>query len=189
VNFNFTRSADKDNPVATASGTDLIRGRSPGVKRLLVLLFALILAGAAFANTGGSSQAKLLKAILTGTVYDPNHAVIAFGEVVAQSVEGKNYWAKTNDEGIYKFYLPPGNYRVEANAPGFCPKRLDEFKILSASPTCSHCNAAAGSLDFVLEISEGATLDFETRPKPCAQKTMIRKAQPGKSDQLKRIAE
>jgi hypothetical protein len=158
------------------------------MKYLLFLLSALVLTGAVFADTG--PQAKLVKPpSLTGTVYDPNHAVIAFGEVVAQSVEGKNYWAKTNDEGIYKFYLPPGNYRVEANAPGFCPKRVDEFKILSVSPTCSSCKAAAGPLDFVLEISEGATLDFETRPKPCAQKTMIRKTQPGKSGQLKSVTE
>ena len=160
------------------------------MKRLFVLLIALVLTSAVFAQARRPSQLRLLKPpTLTGTVYDPNHAVIAFGEVVAQSVEGKNYWSTTNDEGIYKFYLPPGNYRVEANASGFCPKRVDEFRLLSTSPLCSRCDTHPASLDFVLEISEGGLLDIESRPKPCAQKTMIKKAPLGKSDFFKSIAE
>ena len=149
------------------------------MKRLLVLLFALILAGAGFADTRRSSPAKPLKPILAGTVYDTNHAAIAFGEVVAQSLEGKEYWATTNDEGVYKFELPSGTYRIEANAPGFCPKRVELFKIRNSRP---------GPLDFVLEVTKSAVLDIEGRGRPCPQKTMIRKEQPRKQDR-KSIAE
>jgi hypothetical protein len=152
------------------------------MKRLLVLLFALILAGAGFADTGRSSQAKLLKPILTGTVYDTNHAVIMSSEVVAQSPEGKEYWATTNELGVYRFQLAPGTYRIEANAPGFCPKRVDVFRILSYAPTCSRCKSQPG-LDFVLEEKPPSVLlDLEGRIKRCPQQTMIKKVQPRKQD-------
>jgi hypothetical protein len=73
------------------------------MKRLLLLLVALILVGTVLANTRSASQAKITKSILTGTVYDPNHAVIMSSEVVARSPEGKDYWATTNSDGVYKF--------------------------------------------------------------------------------------
>ena len=158
------------------------------MKRLLVLLFSLILAGAVLGDGWCPSQAKLLKPILTGTVYDTNHAVIVSGEVVAQSPEGKEYWATTNEQGAYRFQLPPGTYRIEANAPGFCPKRVDVFRILSYAPTCSRCKSQPG-LDFVLEEKPpSALLDLEGRIKRCPQQTMIKKEQPRKQDR-KSIAE
>jgi hypothetical protein len=150
-------------------------------KRLLYLLFSLILAGAVLGDTRCLSQAKLLKPILTGTVYDTNHAVIVSGEIVAQSPEGKEYWATTNDAGVYKFQIPSGTYRIEANAPGFCPKRVDVFRILSYAPTCSRCKSQPGALDFVLEEKPPSVLlDLEGRIKRCPQQTMIKKEQPRK---------
>src|SRR6476469_7241500 len=99
------------------------------MKRLLLLLVALILAGTVLANASGTSQTKVTKGILTGTVYDPNHAVIMSAEVVARSPEGKDYWATTNSEGVYRFELPLATYRIEENAPGFCPKRVEVFRL------------------------------------------------------------
>ena len=125
---------------------------------LLFLSFALILAGAVLGKTSGASQAK--KLILTGTVYDPNHAVVFNGEVVAQDFEGKEYSVLTNDEGVYKFELPFGTYKIEANASGFCPRRIDVIRVRSSLKE---------KLDFVLEIKEG--------DRPCPQKTMIKKEQ------------
>ena len=142
------------------------------MKRLLIFLsLALILAGAVLGKTSGASQGKNL--ILIGTVYDTNHAVIADSEVVAQNFEGKEYSVMTNGEGVYKFELPFATYRIEANASGFCPRRVDVLRVHN-SPT--------QKLDFVLEIKHG--------DRPCAQKTMIKNERPIRKPELFRsIAE
>ena len=138
---------------------------------LLFLSLALILAGAVLGKTSAASQGKNL--ILIGTVYDTNHAVIADSEVVAQNFEGKEYSVMTNGEGVYKFELPFATYRIEANASGFCPRRVDVLRVHN-SPT--------QKLDFVLETKQG---DW-----PCAQKTMIKNERPIRKPELFRsIAE
>jgi hypothetical protein len=48
---------------------------------LIFLSFGLSVAAAVLGNTCGASEGK--KLVLTGTVYDINHAVIVSGEVVA----------------------------------------------------------------------------------------------------------
>jgi hypothetical protein len=143
------------------------------MKGLLLISFALILAGAVLANPRRSSQASARRVLLSGTVYDVNHAVIVWSEVTAQNAEGKNFWAITNDEGVYKFELPLDEYRIEANAPGFCPKRIDLVR-MRKSP-------AQGPLDFVLEMTQS--------DRPCAQKSMIKKGPRIKPGPPKDIAE
>jgi hypothetical protein len=155
-------------------GRDARATSKQSMKRLLFISFAGILAGAALINPGLSSQASSKRVLLTGRVYDVNHAVIFMSEVTAQNAEGRNFWAATNDAGVYKFELPLDEYRIEANAPGFCPKRIDLVRMLK-SP-------AQKPLDFVLDMTQS--------DRPCAQKTMIKKASPGsKQGPPKHIAE
>ncbi|MFS8084575.1 MAG: carboxypeptidase-like regulatory domain-containing protein, partial [Acidobacteriota bacterium] len=100
---------------------DGLETRRSQVKRHILLSgFALVLAGNLFGQTNGPSRKLDEKVVLTGTVYDINHAVIPFARVVARSFEGKEYETKTNDEGRYKIELPSALYRIEANAYGFC---------------------------------------------------------------------
>jgi Carboxypeptidase regulatory-like domain len=140
------------------------------MKRLVFLSFALVLAGSVLANSRSTSQEKTKKGVVTGTVYDVNHALIVSGEVVAQDPEGKEYWATTNTEGVYRFELPLAAYRIEANAPGFCPKRVEVFKVRSSRPV---------ALDFMLEEKPASVLlDLEGHIKRCPQQTMIKKGQP-----------
>lgn len=145
------------------------------MKRLLFLFFALLLAGAVVANTGRSSEAKAAKTILFGTIYDTNHAVIANAQVVAQSFEGKEFWATSNTEGAYKIELPSGRYKVEANSPGFCPRQV--------AIVGDGRSTLQRPLDLVLELQDG--------DRPCKQKTMIKKEpRPTRKPQLFRsIAE
>jgi hypothetical protein len=136
------------------------------MKHLFIFLsFALILTGALIGKTSGASQSK--KLILSGTVYDINHAVIASSEVVAQDFAGKEYWVLTNSEGFYKFELPFATYKIEANAAGFCPKRVDVIKVRSS---------LRQTLDFVLEVKES--------DRACAQKTMIKKERPTRKPEV-----
>lgn len=149
------------------------------MKRSPLLLIALILAGSVLANTTSTFQAKVTKGVLTGTVYDRNHAVIMNSEVVARSPEEKEYWATTNSEGVYKFELPLATYRIEANAPGFCPRRVEQFKMRNSRP---------GLLDFVLEEKPAMGLleldgsgnvirELGRRGRQCPQQTMIKREQ------------
>lgn len=130
---------------------------------VLFLLIALILTCAVPGQTGRSSQNVDKKVILSGTVYDIHGSVIAFSEVVARSSSGKDYQATTNTEGIYKIELPPDVYKIEANAPGFCPTRAEMFRV-RYSPFIT------ALFDVVLEVSEG--------DRPCKQKTMLKKQEP-----------
>ena len=58
---------------------------------------------------------------ITGTVYDPNGAVIPFATVAIYSVSAnKTATTQPDDSGVYKFEdLVPGTYRIEIDAPGF----------------------------------------------------------------------
>jgi hypothetical protein len=107
--------------------------------------------------------------ILLGTVYDMYHSVIVGGHVVARDPNGKDYVATTNGEGVYHFDVPAGIYKVEANAEGFCPRRVNDFK------------ATESVLDFVLVVRDGM--------KPCKQRSMIKQPQTKLPDILWGIAE
>ena len=132
------------------------------MKRVLLFVSCvLFLAAAVFGMSGGTTQGIDPKLILTGIVYDSNHAVIAGSQVVAQDFEGKEYSALTNGEGVYKLELPFATYIIEANASGFCPKRVDVLKV--------HRSLTVKPLDFVLQFNDG--------DRPCPQKTMIKKEQ------------
>lgn len=79
---------------------------------LILSLFAfLTITANAQVTTGG----------ITGTVTDPNGAVVAGATVTATSADTNAVRETTTDgEGNYAFQLlPPGNYRIEATATGF----------------------------------------------------------------------
>jgi hypothetical protein len=127
-------------------------------RSMLLLAFALILAGAISGQTGSAPQTDDKKVILTGTVYDINGAVIPFSHVLAQNPAGKEYRVMTNTEGYYKIELPVDIYAIKVDAPGFCPSAVRFFRVRN-SPS------GAATLDVVLDVADG--------DRPCKQKTMI----------------
>lgn len=141
------------------------------MKRVVQLLtVALLLVPAGVAQQQPRFPGNPPKTILLGTVYDMYHAVIFRAHIVARDSEGQDYEASTNIEGVYYFDVPAGIYKVEANAEGFCPKRIDDFKLTT------------GVLDFVLVFPEDN--------KPCKQRTMLKQPSPGRPlDILRGIAE
>ncbi|MFN2577368.1 MAG: carboxypeptidase-like regulatory domain-containing protein [Pyrinomonadaceae bacterium] len=119
-----------------------------------VLTVALLLAHAGLAQRQQPFPANRPKTILLGTVYDIHHSVILRAQIVARDTEGHDYEATTNGEGVYSFDVPVGIYEVEANADGFCPRRVSDFK------------ATDGVLDFVLMV--------RGEIKPCKQRSMLK---------------
>src|SRR5260370_1995684 len=67
------------------------------------------------------SQADANKGSISGTIIDPNQAVIPNVKVtVSSSATGLQRTATSNDAGQYRFgALDPGTYDVKAEAPGF----------------------------------------------------------------------
>jgi Carboxypeptidase regulatory-like domain len=160
----------------------------------LFLSLMLILTCAAFGQTSSSSQSGGSGVVLTGTVYDTNHAVIVSSEIVARSSGGKEYQATTNTEGVYKIQLPVDVYKIEANAPGFCPKRVDLFTVRKSSLAVERLSKPTmpvlqRPLDFVLEVPPSDTPGL-LGYRPCKQETMIKKEPPTRHPELFRsIAE
>jgi len=125
------------------------------MKRVVQLLtVALLLAHVGVAQQQPRFPTNPPNTILLGTVYDINHSVIFRAHVVARDSNGQDYEATTSIEGVYYFDVPAGIYKVEANAEGFCPKQVNNFK------------ATDGVQDFVLMLNEGV--------KPCKQRTMLK---------------
>jgi hypothetical protein len=146
---------------------------------LRFLLFGLILTGTISGQGGSSSQGLEKKVMLSGRVYDTNGAVVMGSDVLARDRDGQDYRGRTNSEGIYKIKLPIGIYKIEANANGFCPKRVARafageavaagnrtFKLRNPGPN-------EGTLNFVLEVA--TTVTPETIGPRCKQRTMIKK--------------
>ena len=125
------------------------------MKRIVQLLtVALLLAHAGTAQRQQRFPTKPPKTNLLGTIYDNYHSVIFRAHVVARDIDGEDYEATTNAEGVYSLQVPAGIYKIEANAEGFCPRRANNF------------NAITGVLDFVLVERDGM--------KPCKQRSMLK---------------
>ena len=74
---------------------------------------AIALSGLALAQTD--------RGVITGTVTDPAHSVVANASVTAKNVDtGGTYDTKTTNAGDYSIILlPPGTYVVTVESPGF----------------------------------------------------------------------
>ncbi|HEX6730739.1 MAG TPA: TonB-dependent receptor, partial [Pyrinomonadaceae bacterium] len=83
------------------------------LRALLVVVFVITLSSVALSQTS--------RGTVTGTVTDPNGAVISGAEVTLTSADTKlNRTTTTNSEGVYRFEaVDPGNYSVKVTATGF----------------------------------------------------------------------
>src|SRR5437764_539252 len=83
--------------------------------RLKVSLALIVFAAVAW------SQADANKGSISGTVIDPNQAVVPNAKVtVSNTATGLQRQTTSNEAGQYRFgALDPGTYEVKAEAPGF----------------------------------------------------------------------
>lgn len=95
-------------------------------------LAAALLCACAFALT---AVAQSNKGTITGTITDPNGAVVKDAKVTATNVAtGESREATTGDEGSYTMpALDPGVYRIEVTAQGFSPSVIEQVKLDTAS--------------------------------------------------------
>jgi hypothetical protein len=90
-----------------------------GCAALLLLAFAL------------SAAAQSNKGTITGTVTDPNGAVVKDAKVVVTNVaDGQTREAMSSDDGTYSIpALDPGVYRITVDASGFSQSVIEEVKL------------------------------------------------------------
>jgi hypothetical protein len=71
---------------------------------------------------------------LSGTVYDPNQAVIPSAAVKARNdVTGEEFTAQSEGDGTYRLPLPKGKYTVHVSYQYFMPYIVTGLKVRSGS--------------------------------------------------------
>src|ERR1044072_5372478 len=95
-------------------------------------LAAALLCALAFALT---AVAQSNKATITGTISDPNGAVVKDAKVTVTNIAtNEAREATTSDDGTYTIpAIDPGVYRVTVDASGFSPWFIEEVKLDTGS--------------------------------------------------------
>ncbi|MEO8072279.1 MAG: carboxypeptidase-like regulatory domain-containing protein, partial [Acidobacteriota bacterium] len=85
------------------------------VKLFITLLFCLSFSSFIFAQALGGAGT------ISGTISDPNNAVVAGANVsIKNAVTGFQRTTTTDNEGVYSFNnVPPNNYQITVSANGF----------------------------------------------------------------------
>src|SRR5688500_11734697 len=115
------------------------------VSRLLRHTGCALLVVVAFAF---QATAQSNKGTITGTVTDPNGAVVKDAKVTAtNTATGEAREATTGDEGTYALpALEPGLYRVTVDASGFSQSVVEEVKLETASRQAVDVTLTAGGV-------------------------------------------
>ncbi|MDT5060096.1 MAG: hypothetical protein QOH63_555 [Acidobacteriota bacterium] len=108
------------------------------------------------AQTGTSS--------VRGTILDPQGGAVAGATVTLTNTE-KNFTRSqvTNEEGVYAFNaVPPGKYRVEAEATGFKKVAISDIQALVDTPTDVSVKLEVGNVSEVVTITSGTEAPLNT---------------------------
>jgi hypothetical protein len=99
---------------------------------------------------------------LTGTVTDPTGAPLAFAMVTAMSMEtGQMLPAAAGADGIYKFSLPPGNYRMTFESAGYKPVEFPAAKVIVPWTVVKNCVLEADA-----QTPSNTTVESAQKPAP-----------------------
>ena len=106
----------------------------------------------------GSANAQVSTASVNGVIRDPNGAVIPGATIVLQntatSVEHRSV---SNSSGAYVILdITPGRYTIQANAPGFNPKKVAEFPLAVDQIATFDFSLALGSQSEVVTVDATA---------------------------------
>jgi len=129
-----------------------------GVRILLVVLTIFACAGLIFA------QAQASTADLSGTVVDPNDAVVAGATVTAKnSATGIERTVTTGSDGTYQIIgLPPGEYQITAEAATFKKVSISPVKLTVGQSADLKIKMEIGAADAVVNVSGDAVELIET---------------------------
>jgi hypothetical protein len=121
-------------------------------------------------------QADANKGSISGTVIDPNQAVVPNAKVTVSSPEtGLQRQAASNDAGQYRFgSLDPGVYEVKAEAPGFALTTMQGVVVgVGSSVTVNLAVALSATIQSV-EVAAGLLQITDTSPSQLVGQEAIR---------------
>ena len=129
-----------------------------GVRALLFVLTVFICAGLVFA------QAQASTADLSGTVVDPNDAVVAGATVTAKnSATGIERTVTSGSDGTYQIIgLPPGEYQITAEAATFKKVSISPVKLTVGQSADLKIKMEIGAADAVVNVSGDSVELIET---------------------------
>ncbi|MBC7899789.1 MAG: carboxypeptidase regulatory-like domain-containing protein [Saprospiraceae bacterium] len=127
-------------------------------KFLLLVIITLLGAGAALA------QAQATAADLTGTVVDPNGAVVAGATVTAKNNgTGITRSVTTGNDGTYRLIaLPPGEYEIASEAATFKKVVISPVTLTVGQSAQLNVNMEIGAQDAVVNVSGESVELIET---------------------------
>src|SRR5215471_20435219 len=107
------------------------------MRQSIVLIAVFVFIGQTSIPTLINRQSRVLSTgqpsgELRGTLMAVDGAVIPQA-VVTFAGEGVIRKGLTNDYGIYEVEVPAGIYRIQIEAPGFCPMRRASFRVRSSA--------------------------------------------------------
>jgi hypothetical protein len=124
--------------------------------QLLLCGLLLLVCHNVLAQTGTSS--------VRGTITDPQGGAVAGATVRLTNVE-KNFTRTqiSNEEGVYAFTaIPPGKYRIEAEAQGFKKVAVNDVQALVDTPNAIDLKLEVGNVNEVVTITAGAEAPLNT---------------------------
>ena len=122
------------------------------------------LAGALLIIISAPSLMAEVMGELTGAVTDPAGTPVAFAFVTTTNVEtGRALPAATGMDGIYRFALPSGNYRIKFESRGYETQEIPEAVVSASSRVIENC-----VLEAVAQTQSNITADpaQKTAPSP-----------------------
>lgn len=137
-----------------------VSSRIPG---FIGRLFITVLLGAV-AATSALAQTQASAADLTGTVVDPNGAVVAGATIKARNLgTGIERTTTSGDDGTYKLIgLPPGEYEVTAEAPTFKKVSINPVKLTVGQAAELKIAMEIGAQDAVVNVTGDSVELVET---------------------------
>ncbi len=128
-----------------------VSGRRAGFigKCLVLVMIAAASAGAVF------TQSQASAADLTGTVVDPNGAVVAGANVTARNAgTGIERSVTSSEDGTYRLIgLPPGEYEVTAEAPTFKKVLISPVRLTVGQAAELRISMEIGSQDAIVNVT------------------------------------
>ncbi|MBA2379429.1 MAG: TonB-dependent receptor [Blastocatellia bacterium] len=126
-----------------------------------VCMFAMVAALSAAAAFG---QAQATAADLTGTVVDPNGAVVPGATVTARNLgTGISRSTISNQDGVYRLLaLPPGEYEISSEAPTFRRVEITPVRLTVGQSAELRISMEVGAQDAVVTVTGGDVALIET---------------------------
>jgi len=130
------------------------------IRNRLACLFAISL----IVVLAGVASAQVTTGTISGTVADPNGAVVLGADVKATNLDTNSARSTSSDsDGHFAFtLLPPGRYRVEVNAPGFQAYQAETVVSITQTTSVDVRLNLTGAIASVLVEAEAPVLQAET---------------------------